>query len=333
MSRPLISCLLVTFNQEQWVGQALQSLLAQTYSPLEIVCSDDLSADRTYLMLQQMAASYRGPHRIVLRRNEVRRNVVGHLAEAAPFTSGELIVMAAGDDVSLPQRVSRLVEAWEASGRRAHALNSGLQQIDERGAPGISIPGCGGRHSYDLADFDGRPFTFLGAAGAYSRAVFERFGPLDPFNIFEDQVLPLRARLLGEAICVDDVLVQWRRLAQSNSLQFVERPARARARLAKLVYQQQQLACYLAQRIADIDFHLARDAALAGELAPIRARLAQHQAVAVAAATALQRPQPALALLAAAGKGRLSFKQALKLVSLHRAPGIADRWAALRMKR
>ena len=100
MSRPLISCLLVTYNQEQWVEEALQSILAQTYSPLEIVVSDDASTDGTYPLLQRLIDAYDGPHRVVLRRNAVRRNVVGHLAEAMPSTTGELIVVAAGDDVS-----------------------------------------------------------------------------------------------------------------------------------------------------------------------------------------------------------------------------------------
>lgn len=331
MSRPLISCLLVTYNQEQWVEEALQSILAQTYSPLEIVVSDDASTDGTYPLLQRLIDAYDGPHRVVLRRNAVRRNVVGHLAEAMPSTTGELIVVAAGDDVSLPQRVERLAAAWEQSGRRAHALNSGLQQIDEDGVRGVVLPGCGGRARSTLEDFVDHAGAFFGASAAYSRAVFERFGPLDPFNIFEDQVLPFRAALLGEAITLDGTLVLWRRLSRSNSVQFLDRPAEAKARLGKIVYQQQQLACYQAQRVADIDRFLQTGGQRSQALLDMQVRLRRFATRANAAAQALQCPLPALALLRAALRGALPLKQALKLVTLYRMPGLSDWWSRLRL--
>lgn len=331
MSRPLVSCLLVTYNQEQWIEEALQSMLAQTYSPLEIVVSDDASNDGTYPLLQRLVDAYDGPHRLILRRNAVRRNVVGHLADAVPFTTGELIVVAAGDDISLPDRVECVARAWESSDRRAHALNSGLQQIDEHGVRGIVLAGCGGRARSTLEDFVDRAGAFFGASAAYSRPVFERFGPLDPFNIFEDQVLPFRAALLGEAITLDDTLVLWRRLSRSNSVQFLDRPAEAKARLAKIVYQQQQLACYQAQRVADIDTFLLSGGQRSQALLDMQARLRQSAAWANAAAQALQRPLPSLALLGAALRGALPLKQALKLLTLHRMPGLSDWWSRLRM--
>jgi hypothetical protein len=330
MSAPLISVLLVTFNQEAFVTEALNSVLAQTYSPLEIVVSDDASSDGTYAVLERLIGAYRGPHRVSLRRNPARRNVVGHLQDAVPFTSGELIVLAAGDDVSLPNRVAQLAEAWEASGRQAHALNSDLQQIDEHGARGTVLGGFTGLSRITLQDFLDRPAGFFGASAAYSRAVFERFGPLDPFNIFEDQVLPFRAAMLGHAAVVAEPLVLWRRLSQSNSMQFLQRPAQRRARLDKLIYQQQQLACYQRQRLADIATFLERGGstnALPPHTQQIVQRIAQQ---AEAAATALQAASPDRALLGAVAVGKLGLKQALKLISAYRWPRLGDWWYRLR---
>lgn len=333
MSRPLVSCLLVTYNQEAFVAEAIQSLLQQTYSPLEVVVSDDASSDQTYEILQRIVQSYRGPHRLILRRNAQRRNVVGHLAEAMPSTTGEFIVVAAGDDVSLPGRVERLVQVWEDSGREIHAMNSDLQQIDEHGVRGIALSGCGDRADVKLEDFVAHAATLFGASAAYSRAVFDRFGPLDPFNIFEDQVLPFRAALLGRVVSIPEPLVLWRRLQGSNSVQFLDRPAQARARLAKIIYQQQQLACYQAQRLADIEWLLARGGTVRRDLAPLVAVLRKSQADAAAAATALQSRRPVMALLGAALQARLGWKPALKLLTLYRAPGLSDWWYRVRMGR
>ena len=47
MSGPLVSVLMPIFQQERYVAEALRSVMAQTYQPLEIIISDDCSADRT----------------------------------------------------------------------------------------------------------------------------------------------------------------------------------------------------------------------------------------------------------------------------------------------
>ncbi len=47
MTAPLITVLLTTYNTEDYVREALQSAFGQTWSPLEILISDDCSTDRT----------------------------------------------------------------------------------------------------------------------------------------------------------------------------------------------------------------------------------------------------------------------------------------------
>jgi glycosyltransferase involved in cell wall biosynthesis len=42
-NRPLVSFVLLTYNQEKYVADALRAALNQTYSPLEIIISDDCS--------------------------------------------------------------------------------------------------------------------------------------------------------------------------------------------------------------------------------------------------------------------------------------------------
>ena len=47
MKSPLISCVVPVFNGERYLGETLDSILAQTYQPLEIIVVDDGSTDRT----------------------------------------------------------------------------------------------------------------------------------------------------------------------------------------------------------------------------------------------------------------------------------------------
>ena len=76
-SKPLLTFALAALNQERFIREAVEAAFAQTYSPLEIILSDDCSEDRTFEIMCEMAKAYRGPHRIVLNRNPIRRSIGG----------------------------------------------------------------------------------------------------------------------------------------------------------------------------------------------------------------------------------------------------------------
>src|SRR5438445_3709282 len=84
--------------------------------------------------MQEIAASYRGPHRLILNRNPSQLSIGGHVNRVVEVSHGELIVGAAGDDVSLPERTQEAFEAWENSRRHATSIYSDYLQIDDRGA-------------------------------------------------------------------------------------------------------------------------------------------------------------------------------------------------------
>jgi len=57
MTQPLISCIVPVFNGERYLTEALESILKQTYRPLEIIVADDGSTDGTATLV----ASYGDP--------------------------------------------------------------------------------------------------------------------------------------------------------------------------------------------------------------------------------------------------------------------------------
>ena len=57
MTAPLISCVVPVFNGERYLGEALDSILAQTYRPLELLVVDDGSTDGTAALVTR----YRTP--------------------------------------------------------------------------------------------------------------------------------------------------------------------------------------------------------------------------------------------------------------------------------
>ncbi len=70
-ARPLVSVLLIAYNQERVIADAVRSVLAQTWQPVEIIISDDCSRDGTYAAIEATVRDYTGPHRVITRRNTV----------------------------------------------------------------------------------------------------------------------------------------------------------------------------------------------------------------------------------------------------------------------
>jgi glycosyltransferase involved in cell wall biosynthesis len=212
MSNPLITFFVCAYNQEQFIREAVEGALAQTYSPLEILLSDDCSTDRTFEIMSEMAAAYRGPHQIVLNRNQKNLRVSGHFTRAIELSHGEILVGAAGDDVSFSNRTERVHRAWVESSHRACSIYSSMIEIDASGAQkglwnkGIPI------HPTSLAEFIGSPSPGLyGFSHAFNRKVFEFFGPMDDSVVFECVAIPLRSLILGTIAYIAEPLGYYRR--------------------------------------------------------------------------------------------------------------------------
>jgi glycosyltransferase involved in cell wall biosynthesis len=215
--KPVITFILVTYNQEKYIREAVAAAFAQTYSPLEIILSDDCSLDHTFEIMQEMAATYQGPHKIILNRNPKNLRLCGNFNKALELSQGELIVGAAGDDISLPQRCSRLAEEWLKPGRRWHSICSNAEVIDEAG-------NRYGRYqnweSYrEIASVDEILATgIVGIAGcthAFSRQTYEVFGPLDEKAFGEDEMIGFRSLILGGACWIPDRLILYRRHSEN----------------------------------------------------------------------------------------------------------------------
>jgi len=211
VERPLVSILLIAYNQADVVADAVAGALAQTYSPLEILISDDCSPDGTFAAIEAAVRDYRGPHRVVLNRNARNVGISGHLSQLARMAHGELLVVAAGDDVSVPERCERLVACWNARGRRVDLIASDLVEFDNPDPQGgrIAPTELGGYAGFD--DWARAQPWLVGAAHAWSRRLFERFGDMLPGAMAEDQIMTFRAVMTGGAYSLREPLVRYRR--------------------------------------------------------------------------------------------------------------------------
>jgi len=208
---PLASLMLITFNQHETVADAIRGALAQTWPSLEILISDDASADDTFAVAERCVRDYHGPHTVRLYRNEQNLGISAHLSALAARASGEMLFIAAGDDISTPQRVERVMRDWIASGKRYDLVASDLQDIDSNGqAHGVlRVTDLDDYHSFE--DWSANRPHVVGAAHAWARRLFEEFGPIAPGIYGEDQIMTFRAIMTRGAHTLHEPLVQYRR--------------------------------------------------------------------------------------------------------------------------
>jgi len=248
-----VTCILLSYNCQDFVEEAFRSLLTQDFAePMDVIASDDASSDATFEVMQEVVRSYSGPHIVRLLRQPVNTGTKSaHLNAVCPLAHGDIIVSFDADDVFEPKRVRRIVEEFRRNPDVA-AVYSQLVTMDEAGKPLGSgrVPrrpdGMTASRWYAKVDS-----YASGGTLAFRRDVVTSFPPLNP-DIYEDVVLPFRASLLGDVAFIDEPLIRARRHAGSLTAHFsqFESLSSYRERMHRGL---EKVRKQLASRLEDID--------------------------------------------------------------------------------
>ena len=198
--RPLVTFALFAYNQEKYIREAIEGAFAQTYEPLEIILSDDCSTDRTFEIARAISEAYVGPHRLILNRNERNIGISAHFSKVVEMASAEHIVIAAGDDISFPDRAELCMRFFQGDPNISFVQTGYLNFSGD-------VPDLGIKFESDwksdsrrifLEDYlsDSTP-VLLGASRAIRKSVFSTFPALNKNCPEEDK--PSIVRLLMTA--------------------------------------------------------------------------------------------------------------------------------------
>lgn len=111
MKRPLISIVMSVYNSEEYITEAIESMLNQTYRNFEFIIIDDGSTDNSLEIIKNYQIS---DERIVVISRE-NRGLPYSLNEGIKSAKGEYIVRMDADDISLPHRLEVQIEFMESS--------------------------------------------------------------------------------------------------------------------------------------------------------------------------------------------------------------------------
>ncbi|MFI3135411.1 MAG: glycosyltransferase [Methylococcaceae bacterium] len=216
--RPLATFILMVYNQEKWVAEAVRAALSQDYCPLEIIISDDGSTDSSFEIIKNEVASYFGPHKVFLNQNNLNLGIARHLSQSVRNASGDIVVYACGDDISLPHRTSSIVDAWKKNGEKTILVHSNFQSIDEDGSFLPEHFKIDDRLYDSLNDLCDTNMFVVGSTSAYTRDLIISYPEFVPDLVHEDCCTPFRARLLdAPVISISDALILYRRVGVTSN--------------------------------------------------------------------------------------------------------------------
>lgn len=107
MNKLLVSCIVPVFNGESYLGEALDSILAQTYRPIEVIVVDDGSTDGTAAVVARYGDRIRH-----VRQNNGGAPTARNLGLSV--ATGEFVAFLDADDLWHPEKLARQMARFEA---------------------------------------------------------------------------------------------------------------------------------------------------------------------------------------------------------------------------
>lgn len=136
MTSQRVSLGMPVHNGEQYIGQALESLLSQTHENFELVISDNASTDRTWEICQSYASR---DERIRLYRNRVNIGAVANFNRVLALSRSPFFMWAACDDLWEPTFIQRLLGSLNSDPDAILAF-SAFNSIGRRGTESKTHP-------------------------------------------------------------------------------------------------------------------------------------------------------------------------------------------------
>lgn len=111
--KPLVSVLLITYNQQDFIAQAIESVLMQKVNfPYEIIIGEDLGPDKTRAICEEYATKYDFIHVLPRTKN---LGVAGNWCDCALHAEGKYMMMLDGDDYwTDPNKMQMQVDIMES---------------------------------------------------------------------------------------------------------------------------------------------------------------------------------------------------------------------------
>jgi len=207
---------MAVFNEERFLAEAVESVLAQSFADFELIISDDGSTDATPAIARSLAE--REPERIRLLRGERNQGKPFALNRALEAHRGELIAWLDGDDVMLQGKLERQLAALDGD-LQAVGCTHDAEMFDSDSGRALgrfsADAGGGPLRSGGIELWFDPTYRMLPSATMIRSSACPAGGFDERLSFTNDWLFDIEVFRHGRCIALEDVLVRYRRHADN----------------------------------------------------------------------------------------------------------------------
>ena len=201
---PLVSVIVNNYNYGRFVGDAIESVLHQTYGNIEIIVVDDGSTDTSRAVIDTFDDR-------VTRVYKPNGGQSSALNAGFARSTGDIVMFLDADDMLLPWTLCHVVEALQKK-PNAGKIQFRMEVVDESGMvtrkikPDVHLPMPSGDLSRQILSFPDDVTRMPTSGNAFSRQILNRLLPVpeEPYgSVGADWYLSLGAPVLGDTVSLD----------------------------------------------------------------------------------------------------------------------------------
>jgi cellulose synthase/poly-beta-1,6-N-acetylglucosamine synthase-like glycosyltransferase len=199
---PLVSVLMTAYNREQYIGEAIESVLNSAYSNYELIVVDDCSTDKTLAIARKYESQ---DTRIKVYANETNLGDYPNRNKAASYAKGKYLKYLDSDDMLYPHGLQVMVSGMEKYPEAALGLASRSIQQESAFPIFFSSEEAYRNHFFKFGFLDCGPTGVI-----IKTTVFRSMGGFSGTRMIGDYELWLRITAQYPVIVLPPALVFWR---------------------------------------------------------------------------------------------------------------------------
>lgn len=211
---PTLSVVMAAYNAEPFIGKAIESVLRQTLTDLELIIVEDGSTDETWKVVRAWALR---DDRIKAMRNERNMGISGSLNRGVGAALANLVGRLDADDVAVLHRFERQVAVMNDSPDVVVVGSSALHIDENDEVLGLSAAGPTSAADFRSLRARGEITMVLDGTSVIRRDIFERVGGYNSELPAAAEVdLHCRMAAYGIVLSIDEPLLLYRLHPGSN---------------------------------------------------------------------------------------------------------------------
>lgn len=205
-----VSVALASCNGERYIGDQLQSILAQTRPPDQWVIRDDCSDDRTVEIIREFSRHAKGPFSLEV--NSERLGYARNFSKALQACDGDVVFLSDQDDIWQPEKIEQVLQVLTQR-TNIQVLLHDAEMADESGQ-GTGLTKLGQIHAAGMPE----SAFFMGSCMATRASYLDAVLPIPVEYPEHDHWLAEIARALGMLYVLEEPLQRYRRHGSNQSL-------------------------------------------------------------------------------------------------------------------